>query len=522
MDEELGFDLDLTYITENVLAMGFPSEKMERMYRNPYSEVFRFLETRHGGHYRVYNLCSERSYDKVKFQGRVATFPFDDHNAPPLELMRNFCEDVASYLSEDPQNIAAVHCKAGKGRTGVMICAYLLHVRSYDTAEDALQFYGSARTQNGKGVTIPSQARYVKYYEEMVRKGVAGINASTRDVYKPKTTLLTGMTVFTLPRFGTKEQGCNLQFSICMGMPKTTVACTTSSRMEHQCQMTYNPDSITMRFPMPIRLIGDVKIEFYHQPDLPNLLSRSMLTPARTIELGKKLLDKRAKKMCHFWFNTAFIPPEGTPMRLRKEEIDRANKDKQHKIFDAAFAVELRFSEPREKIGSHSSEGLHLREEDRTRHPPRLIRSIGSSNAIDFGGNDGKPITVLLRGNEANDGISANISTASVPRLNDISVSGSISTPAVYNSIDQLNVDDDSDFLSDDEDDIDEWEGNEECEKGSSKEDRKRDQDGSPVTDPHSIPQPVKEHFITMSREPPESSPPQPTPSKCDDRDQAL
>ena len=41
IDKAEGFDLDLSYITKNIIAMGFPSEDSERFYRNPYSEVIR-------------------------------------------------------------------------------------------------------------------------------------------------------------------------------------------------------------------------------------------------------------------------------------------------------------------------------------------------------------------------------------------------------------------------------------------------------------------------------------------------
>jgi hypothetical protein len=79
-----GFDLDLTYITPNLIAMGFPSSGREASYRNPMPEVQRFFNTKHPEQYKVYNLCIERSYDKSCFNGSCITFPFEDHNPPPL------------------------------------------------------------------------------------------------------------------------------------------------------------------------------------------------------------------------------------------------------------------------------------------------------------------------------------------------------------------------------------------------------------------------------------------------------
>lgn len=83
-----------------------------------------------------------------------------------------FCRNVDEFLvmfDEEPRSVVAVHCKAGKGRTGLMVSCYLLHSGLCRTARQALELYARKRTQNKKGVTIPSQIRYVYYYERLLR-----------------------------------------------------------------------------------------------------------------------------------------------------------------------------------------------------------------------------------------------------------------------------------------------------------------------------------------------------------------
>ena len=170
--QDENFDLDMSYITDRVIAMGYPSIGCETVYRNSLTDVVNFFHKKHNDKVKIYNLCleKERIYNKNLFsKSSVGLFPATDHNPCPIKLILEFCIDICLYLLKNPNAVAAVHCKAGKGRTGVMICSYLVFSHLCETSEKAFRYYARIRTKDNTGVTIPSQKRYIKYFETFLQ-----------------------------------------------------------------------------------------------------------------------------------------------------------------------------------------------------------------------------------------------------------------------------------------------------------------------------------------------------------------
>ena len=304
-----GFDLDLTYITMNIIAMGFPSTSIEGIYRNHMEDVKQFFAIRHPNHYKVYNLCDDKTYAKNCFY-KQDTYPFKDHEAPPLNLIRPFCEDAKAFLDEDKSNVIAIHCKAGKGRTGTFICCLLLYMKYFQTAEECLLYYGLMRVGTVKGVTVPSQIRYVHYFESILKNNIPHpISFKTVCIKKVK--------MYTIPKIGKKKK-YTPTFTI---ENEDKVYKYTDINKKKETYTITNFDLPFMEFPMDaivFPVTGDVKFTFYY------------------IQLLKN------EKMFKFWFNTNFLPTNGI-YEIKKEGIDKACKDKKCKVYKEDFKIEIEF-----------------------------------------------------------------------------------------------------------------------------------------------------------------------------------
>lgn len=85
-----------TDITNRIVAMGYPSCGKEARYRNPLVDVQRFITQFHDGHYRIYNLCSEREYD-VRRCTIIPRTHTHSPKCPKFTYLRETCLRVRTY-----------------------------------------------------------------------------------------------------------------------------------------------------------------------------------------------------------------------------------------------------------------------------------------------------------------------------------------------------------------------------------------------------------------------------------------
>ncbi|KAH3743318.1 phosphatidylinositol-3,4,5-trisphosphate 3-phosphatase [Pelomyxa schiedti] len=294
------YNLDLTYITDRVIAMSFPAEGVESTYRNFIDDVVGMMETHHKGHYMIFNL-SGRDYDYAKFSYQVQYMwcSFPDHHAPPFWVLLKLVMDMYSWLAADPLNIVAVHCLAGKGRTGTVIASFFLLCGLFDQPDNALNFFARQRSVTQNGVSGPSQLRYVHYLSRLLHN---------KQTPKPDALKITQITLSCTPQFTLlMSAGIAPMLSIYQVSSTTPIFVSAPRECTGDSPIIFDVAAIVQ---------GDILVVIDHVP-----------------YMGKP------EQVCRFNFHTGYV--EHGTLFLNKSAIDGAADDSR---FPSRFSISVSFN----------------------------------------------------------------------------------------------------------------------------------------------------------------------------------
>ena len=275
------YNLDLSYITPRIIAMAFPGTGITSLYRNKLIDVANFLNQTHPNNYLVLNL-SGYVYDIGKFNKVIHRTEWLDHHSPPLELLFELIKIMHEYLLENDEHIIVVNCNAGKGRTGTLICCYLLFCGRFNNIKDTFDYYSLKRFNKGYGVTHASQKRYVNYFYQLITK--------EEKILFPYVRKIKDIKVSCIPYDNINQYiPC---YIISENNKKLLDECNNSAYISQNKEMNFNKKSINLI------VKGDILIELFH----------------------KNTFNK--EKLGRIAFNTAFIEKDIKEIKFHKKDID--------------------------------------------------------------------------------------------------------------------------------------------------------------------------------------------------------
>uniref|UniRef100_A0A3B1JA86 Cyclin-G-associated kinase n=1 Tax=Astyanax mexicanus TaxID=7994 RepID=A0A3B1JA86_ASTMX len=308
-------DLDLSYITSRIAVMSFPAEGVESAIKNNIEDVRLFLDSRHPGHYAVYNL-SRRSYRPARFHNRVSECGWQVRRAPTLMNLYGICKNMHQWLKQDQRNVCIVHCLDGRAASAVVVCSFLCFCRLFSTAEAAVYMFSMKRCPPG---IAPSHKRYIEYMCDMM--------AEEPIIPHSKPILIRSVVLTPVPLFNKQRNGCRPFCEVYVGEERVA---TTSQ--EYDRMRDFKVEDVRAEIPLNVTVQGDVLIVIYH--------ARSTL--------GGRLQAKMASmKMFQIQFHTGFVPRNATTVKFAKYDLDACDiQEKYPDLFQVNLDVEV---EPRDR-----------------------------------------------------------------------------------------------------------------------------------------------------------------------------
>ena len=172
----------------------------------------------------------------------------------------------------------------------------------FKTSDECLQYYGMMRAENGKGVTIPSQIRYVNYFEQILKQKMPH-----PIVFVKKK--ITKIRMYTIPMF----------YSVYT--PVFAIKNNGNVYNNNKKKTIIEGEGYDIVFDLYVEngfiVEGDVHICFYR---------------IQIIGIREKIFD--------LWFNSNFVP-DNNIYEFKKRFIDKACKDKECKYYRPDFKIEI-------------------------------------------------------------------------------------------------------------------------------------------------------------------------------------
>ncbi|XP_057712982.1 tensin-3-like isoform X1 [Corythoichthys intestinalis] len=304
---EEGYELDLTYITERIIAVSFPRGCLEEIYTHNLKDVTRMLKSKHADNYLIINL-SEKRHDLSRMNPKTLDTGWPDMHAPPLDKICTICKAMESWLNADPLHVVVIHCRGGKGRIGVVISSFVHFTDVSASADQALDRFAMRKYYDDKvsALMTPSQKRYVWILNSLL-SGSMKINASPL--------FLHCIILHGIPNFDSSGV-CRPYVKVYQGMQAVY-----SSGIYHIGQGHRGRICVTLE---PAQLLkGDIMIKCYHKSEV----------------------SSEREVIFRLQFHTGAV--QGYKLMFDKEDMEEANKDLR---FPEYGKVELVFSEGPEKI----------------------------------------------------------------------------------------------------------------------------------------------------------------------------
>ncbi|XP_034726868.1 cyclin-G-associated kinase isoform X1 [Etheostoma cragini] len=303
-------DLDISYITSRIAVMSFPAEGVESAIKNNIEDVRLFLDSRHAGHYAVYNL-SKRSYRPSRFHNRVSECNWQVRRAPNLRSLYSVCKNMHLWLKQDQRNICIVHCLDGRAVSAVAVCSFLCFCRLFTTAEAAVYMFSMKRCPPG---IAPSHKRYIEYMCDMM--------AEEPIVPHCKPIIIRSIVMTPMPLFNKQRNGCRPFCEVYVGDERVL-----STSQEYDKMRDFKMEDGRAEIPLNVTVQGDVLVVIYH--------ARSTL--------GGRLQAKMASmKMFQIQFHTGFVPRNATTVKFAKYDLDACDiQEKYPDLFQVNLDVEV-------------------------------------------------------------------------------------------------------------------------------------------------------------------------------------